>query len=117
MTDFLEKLGTVDNNWVWHDVASETGDVVMANRFGLQQKATVDDEIVGRTYDLRSAYKQCVVSLETRNVLRVVVWDADRKTTMSSDHVFWDSMLCPSGVWFGKHLFEGQYGSMVRGNS
>ena len=30
-----------DNNWVWHDVTSETGDVVMAKRFGLQQKEKV----------------------------------------------------------------------------
>ena len=41
--------------------------------------AIVDDEIVGRTYDLRSAHKQFGVSLETRNVVRVVVWDADQK--------------------------------------
>ena len=35
--------------------------------------------IVGRTFDLRSAYKQFGVSLETRDVLRLVVWDADQK--------------------------------------
>ena len=117
-------------------MTSETGDLVMAKRFGLQQKekavvaddchvgsynkaygmkeklrvhavdqlaayhswictthgAIVDDEIVGRTYDLRSAHKQFGVSLETRNVVRVVVWDADQKRP-----VFWDSVLCPSG--------------------
>ena len=43
MTNFLEKLGTkpwknFDNNWVWRDVTSDAGDVVMAKRFGLQQK-------------------------------------------------------------------------------
>ena len=116
-------LEEIDNNWVWRDVVSDVGDVVMAKRFGLQQKekvrviddcsvggynkaygtkeklrvhaidqlaaylswictmhgANLDDEIVGRTYDLRSAYKQFGVSMETRDVLRLVVWDADQK--------------------------------------
>ena len=116
-------LEEIDNNWVWRDVISDVGDVVMAKRFGLQQKEKVrviddcsvggynkafgtkeklrvhaigqlaaylswictmhgtnlDDEIVGRTYDLRSAYKQFGVSLETRDVLRLVVCDADQK--------------------------------------
>ena len=116
-------LEELDNNWVWRDVTSDAGDVVMAKRFGLQQKekvrviddcsvggynkaygtkeklrvhaidqlaaylswictahgTTLDDEIVDRTYDLRSAYKQFGVSLETRDVLRLAVWDADQK--------------------------------------
>ena len=116
-------LEEIDNNWVWRDVVSDVGDVVMAKRFGLQQKEKVrviddcsvggynkaygtkeklrvhaidqlaaylswictrhgnglDDEVVGRTYDLRSAYKQFGVSVETRDVLRLVVWDADQK--------------------------------------
>ena len=39
----------------------------------------LDDTVVGRTYDLRSAYKQFGVSLETRNLLRLAVWDFDQK--------------------------------------
>ena len=31
-------LEELDNNWVWRDVTSDAGDVVMAKRFGLQQK-------------------------------------------------------------------------------
>lgn len=113
----------ISNNWVWRDVVSDVSDVVLAKRFGLQQKdkvrviddcsvggynkaygtkeklrvhaidqlaaylswictahgATLNDEIVGRTFDLRSAYKQFGVSLETRDVLRLVVWDSDQK--------------------------------------
>eukprot|EP00435_Cladocopium_sp_Y103_P069221 s1948_g32.t3 len=38
----------------------------------------LDDEVVGRTYDLRSAYKQFGVSKETRDVLRLLVWDIEQ---------------------------------------
>ena len=39
----------------------------------------LDDELVGRTYDLRSAYKQFGVSAETRDQLRLLVWDAEQR--------------------------------------
>ena len=39
----------------------------------------LDDELVGRTYDLRSAYKQFGVSAETRDQLRLLVWDAQQR--------------------------------------
>ena len=39
----------------------------------------IDDEVVGRTYDLRSAYKQFGVSKETRDILRLLVWDMDQQ--------------------------------------
>ena len=112
----------LNNEWVWRDVVSEPSDVVLAKRFGLQQKNKVrviddcsvggynkaygtreklrvhavdqlaaylswicsflgnkvDDEIVGRTYDLRSAYKQFGVSTSTRDTLRLAVWDAEQ---------------------------------------
>ena len=38
----------------------------------------IDDDIVGKTYDLRSAYKQFGVSVETRDLLRLLVWDSDQ---------------------------------------
>ena len=38
----------------------------------------INDEIVGRTYDLRSAYKQFGVSVQTRDLLRLLVWDSDQ---------------------------------------
>ena len=40
----------------------------------------INDEIVGRTYDLRSAYKQFGVSVQTRDLLRLLVWDSDQQT-------------------------------------
>lgn len=115
-------LEELDKQWVWRDVHSEFSDVVMAKRFGLQQKDKVrviddcsiggynkaygtkeklrehaidqlaaylswlctelgqhiTDDVVGRTYDLRSAYKRFGVSEATRNLLRLVVWDVDQ---------------------------------------
>ena len=112
----------LNNEWVWRDVVSEPNEVILAKRFGLQQKNKirviddcsvggynkaygtreklrvhaidqlaaylswicsllgdkVDDEIVGRTYDLRSAYKQFGVSASTREMLRLAVWDAEQ---------------------------------------
>ena len=116
-------LDELEKSWVWRDVHSELGQVILAKRFGLQQREKVrviddctvggynkaygtreklrvhaidqlaaylswictemeerlDDPVVGRTYDLRSAYKQFGVSLETRNLLRLAVWDCDQK--------------------------------------
>eukprot|EP00435_Cladocopium_sp_Y103_P015182 s5093_g3.t1 len=116
-------LDEIDKQWVWRDVTSDTNEVILAKRFGLQQKNKIrviddcsiggynkaygtkeklkvhaidqlaaylswlctevgprlDDEVVGRTYDLRSAYKQFGVSCETRNLLRLIVWDADQR--------------------------------------
>ena len=118
-TSTLEEL---EKQWVWRDVSSDVDSVVLAIRFGLQQKTKVrviddcsiggynrsygtkeklrvhaidqlaaylswlctrcgddlDDEVVGRTYDLKSAYKQFGVSGETRDILRIAVWDADQ---------------------------------------
>ena len=108
---------------MWRDVTSDISDVILAKRFGLQQKNKIrviddcslggynktygtkeklrvhavdqiaaylswictelgeqlDDELVGRTYDLRSAYKQFGVSAETRDQLRLLVWDAEQR--------------------------------------
>ena len=116
-------LDEIEKQWVWRDVTSEYDDVILAKRFGLQQKSKVrviddctvggynkaygtkeklrvhaidqlaaylswlctslgteiQDEIVGRTYDLRSAYKQFGVSSRTRDLLRLLVWDNDQK--------------------------------------
>ena len=119
-TTWQSTLEELDKAWVWRDVTSDFDQVVLAKRFGLEQKSKVrviddctiggynkaygtkeklrvhamdqlaaylswlctelggqiDDEIVDRTYDLRSAYKQFGVSKETRDVLRLLVWDA-----------------------------------------
>ena len=116
-------LEELEKNWVWRDVTSDCDDVILAKRFGLQQKnkvrviddcsvggynkaygtkeklrvhaidqlaaylswmctelaGEIDDDIVGRTYDLRSAYKQFGVSLQTRDLLRLLVWDTDQQ--------------------------------------
>ena len=113
----------IDKQWVWRDVTSDISEVILAKRFGLQQKNKIrviddcsldgynktygtkeklrvhavdqiaaylswictelgeelDDEIVGRTYDLRSAYKQFGVSSETRSRLRLLVWDVEQR--------------------------------------
>ena len=113
----------LEKKWVWRDVTSDISDVILAKRFGLQQKNKIrviddcslggynktygtkeklrvhaadqiaaylswictelgeqlDDELVGRTYDLRSAYKQFGVSAETRDQLRLLVWDAEQR--------------------------------------
>jgi ribonuclease HI len=113
----------LEKQWVWRDVTSDISDVILAKRFGLQQKNKIrviddcslggynktygtkeklrvhavdqiaaylswictelgeqlDDELVGRTYDLRSAYKQFGVSAETRDQLRLLVWDAEQR--------------------------------------
>ena len=99
----------LDKQWVWSDVHSDFNEVILAKRFGLQQKSkirviddcnvggynkshgtreklcvhaidqlaaylswlctelgpNVKDDVVGRTYDLRSAYKQFGVSEDT----------------------------------------------------
>eukprot|EP00435_Cladocopium_sp_Y103_P037020 s3875_g9.t1 len=122
-TTWDNTLEELEKQWVWRDVTSDTGEVILAKRFGLQQKTKVrviddcsiggynkaygtkeklkvhaidqlaaylswlctelgdrlDDEVVGRTYDLRSAYKQFGVSCETRDLLRLIVWDADQQ--------------------------------------
>ena len=112
----------IEKQWVWRDVTSDISKVILAKRFGLQQKNKIrviddcslggynktygtkeklrvhavdqiaaylswictelgeqlDDELVGRTYDLRSAYKQFGVSAETRSQLRLLVWDVEQ---------------------------------------
>eukprot|EP00435_Cladocopium_sp_Y103_P072753 s158_g41.t1 len=122
-TTWDNTLEELEKQWVWRDVTSDTDEVILAKRFGLQQKTKVrviddcsiggynktygtkeklkvhaidqlaaylswlctelgdslDDEVVGRTYDLKSAYKQFGVSCETRNLLRLIVWDADQQ--------------------------------------
>ena len=120
-------LEEIEKQWVWRDVTSDISEVVLAKRFGLQQKNKIrviddcslggynktygtkeklrvhaidqiaaylswictelgeqlDDELVGRTYDLRSAYKQFGVSAETRSQLRLLVCDVEqRKPTL-----------------------------------
>ena len=121
-TTWESTLDEIEKQWVWRDVTSDMDDVILAKRFGLQQKNKVrviddctiggynkafgtkeklrvhaidqlaaylswlctdlgddiDDDIVGRTYDLRSAYKQFGVSVETRDLLRLLVWDSDQ---------------------------------------
>lgn len=122
-TTWQSTLDEIEKQWVWRDVTSDYDDVILAKRFGLQQKRKVrmiddctvggynkaygtkeklrvhtidqlaaylswlctsmgteiNDEVVGRTYDLRSAYKQFGVSLQTRDLLRLLVWDNDQK--------------------------------------
>jgi ribonuclease HI len=116
-------LEEIEKQWAWRDVTSDISEVILANRFGLQQKNKIrviddclrggynktygtkeklrvhavdqiaaylswicaelgeqlDDELVGRTYDLRSAYKQFGVSAEPRSQLRLLVWDAEQR--------------------------------------
>eukprot|EP00435_Cladocopium_sp_Y103_P046974 s90_g13.t1 len=115
-------LEEVEKQWVWRYVTSDVSDVILAKRFGLEQKSKVrviddcsiggynkaygtkeklgvhaidqlaaylswlctemsdelDNEVVGRTYDLRSAYKKFGVSSETRDLLRIMVWDVEQ---------------------------------------
>ena len=114
-TTWASTLEELEKNLVWRDVTSDYDNVILARRFGLQQKNKVrviddcsiggynktygtkeklrvhaidqlaaylswlrteladeiDDGIVGRTYDLRSAYKQFGVSSKTRDLLRL----------------------------------------------
>ena len=121
-TTWESTLEEIEKQWVWRDVTSDMDEVILAKRFGLQQKTKVrviddctiggynkaygtkeklrvhaidqlaaylswlctdlgddiDDDIVGRTYDLRSAYKQFGVSVETRDLLRLLVWNSDQ---------------------------------------
>ena len=123
-TTWQSTLEEIEKQWVWRDVTSDYDSVILAKRFGLQQKnkvrviddctvggynkaygtkeklrvhaidqlaaylswlctsvgTDINDEIVGRTYDLRSAYKQFGVSVQTRDLLRLLVWDSDQQT-------------------------------------
>ena len=122
-TTWQSTLEEIEKQWVWRDVTSDYDSVILAKRFGLQQKnkvrviddctvggynkaygtkeklrvhaidqlaaylswlctsvgTDINDEIVGRTYDLRSAYKQFGVSVQTRDLLRLLVWDSDQQ--------------------------------------
>jgi len=122
-TTWQSTVEEIDKQWVWRDVTSDYDNVILAKRFGLQQKskvrviddctvggynkaygtkeklrvhaidqlaaylswlctslgADINDEVVGRTYDLRSAYKQFGVSTQTRDLLRLLVWDNEQQ--------------------------------------
>ena len=112
-----ETLAEVEHGWIWEDVRRECHDIVIAKRFGLQQREklrVIDDcscgglnqavglsekfqlhsidqmasmlahsltlsgdnkhpLLQGRTYDLKSAYKQFAIHPDDRAVLRLAV--------------------------------------------
>ena len=149
-------LDELDKQWVWRDVHSDFTEVILAKRFGLQQKAkvrviddcsvggynksygtkeklrvhaidqlaaylswlctelgpAVKDDVVGRTYDLRSAYKQFGVSESTRNLLRLIVWDVEQKTALFA----WAERPTLWGFGISQRIPTGQHGSLVCGS-
>lgn len=114
---WLETMGELEKGWIWEDCCRSSTDVVLAKRFGLQQRdkvRVIDDcscgglnqavglsekfqlhsidqmasmlahsltlaggnphpSVQGRTYDLKSAYKQFAIHPDDRSILRLAV--------------------------------------------
>ena len=112
-----ETMGELEKGWIWEDCGGGDSDVVLAKRFGLQQRdkvRVIDDcscgglnqavglsekfqlhsidqmasmlahsltiagdsphpAVQGRTYDLKSAYKQFAIHPDDRSILRLAV--------------------------------------------
>ena len=119
-----ETMAEVDRGWIWEDVRGKVGDIVIAKRFGLQQRdklRVIDDcscgglnqavglseksqlhsidqiasmlahsltlagenshpLLQGRTYDLKSAYKQFAIHPDDRAILRLAVNQPDHES-------------------------------------
>ena len=119
-----ETMAEVDHGWIWEDVRGKVGDIVIAKRFGLQQRdklRVIDDcscgglnqavglsekfqlhsidqmasmlahsltlagenrhpLLQGRTYDLKSAYKQFAIHPDDRAILRLAVNQPDHES-------------------------------------
>ena len=67
------------------------------------------EEVVGKTYDLKNAYKQYGVRASDRDLLRLAVWNPDEKTVKLP----WHQCITVWSYWVGECIFESVYGSMV----